>query len=84
MTRPGIEPRSPRITQRMKRYAIIHADKAKDRNLEIANFLKVDRSFVYKIRNELQVSGKYILTLDENKHSQYLNTIRTPECIQQV
>ncbi|KAM3177360.1 hypothetical protein ACTXT7_004680 [Hymenolepis weldensis] len=41
------------ITSEMKRHAAIVSIKAKYRNLEVARFLKVSRSFVYKVRKDL-------------------------------
>ena len=38
----------------MKRYAVIVALKAGHGDLKIAHFLRVTRSFVYKIRKELE------------------------------
>ena len=42
------------LTNELKRHAVIVALKANHGGLEIARFLKVARSFVHKIREELE------------------------------
>lgn len=43
----------PIITQKIKRHSVIVAIKTERSNFEITRVLKVARTFVYKIRNEL-------------------------------
>ena len=45
------------LTTEMKRHAVIVALKADYGDLEIARFLRVARSFVYKIRKELETDN---------------------------
>ena len=44
------------MTQEMKRHAVIVAIHAKRSNLEISQFLNVSRSFIQKVRRELETS----------------------------
>jgi len=44
------------LTQKMKRNAVIVAIRAEKEESEIATFLNVARSFVYKVQNELMAS----------------------------
>ena len=43
-----------KLTQEMKRHAVIVALQAEHSNLQIAQFLKVAQSFVFKICKELE------------------------------
>ena len=43
-------------TQEMKRHVVIVAIHSKHSDLEISQFLNVARSFVYKVRRELEAS----------------------------
>lgn len=44
------------LTQEMKRHAVTVAICAKHTDLEISNFLNCARSFVHKVRRELEAS----------------------------
>ena len=73
------------LTQEMKRHAVIVSLKAGHKDLEIARFLKVARSFVYKVRKELEAQdGKVSPVAKRKKHSRCTGSIRTPKFIQQV
>ena len=45
-----------KVTQEMKRHAVIVAIHAKHSDLEISQFFNVARSFVHKVRRELEAS----------------------------
>ena len=52
---------------------------------EIATFLNVTRSFIFKVRHELKMGGGDVASVAKRKkHSPRSDTIRTPEFIQQV
>ena len=73
------------LTQEMKRHAVIVALTAKHTDLEISNFLNVARSFVYKVRMELEINdGNVSPVAKRKKHFQRSDAIRTPEFIQNV
>lgn len=72
-------------TQEMKRHAVLVALAANHSDSEIANFFKVARSFVFKVRNELKASGGDVLSVAKRKkHSKRSDVVRTAEFIQQV
>ena len=74
-----------KLTLQMKRHAIIIALKSEHSDLEIANFLKVARSFVHKVRKELEASdGNVSPVAKRKKHCQRSDTTRTPEFIRHV
>ena len=45
-----------KLTQKMKKHAVIFAIHAKHSDLEISQFMNVVRSFVHKVRRELEAS----------------------------
>lgn len=72
-------------TREMKRHAVLVALAANHSDSEIANFFKVARSFVFKVRNELKASGGDVSSVAKRKkHSKRSDIIRTAEFIQQV
>ncbi|XP_052832121.1 uncharacterized protein LOC128247010 [Octopus bimaculoides] len=75
----------PMVKQEMKRHAVIMVIKAELSNLKIAQFLKVARSFVYKIRKELEAKDENVSSAsNRKKHRRRTDTFRTPKFIQQV
>lgn len=73
------------LTQEMKRHAVIVALHAQHSDVEIARFLKVARSFVHKVRKELEASaGQVSPVAKRKKHSQRSDRVRTPQFVQQV
>ncbi|KPU74657.1 uncharacterized protein Dana_GF26712 [Drosophila ananassae] len=73
------------LTQEMKRHAVIVALHAEHSDLEISTFLKVARSFVYKVRQELQSSGGNVKSTGKRKkHEQRSDCVKTPKFIEQV
>ena len=73
------------LTQEMKRHAVLVAISAQHSDSEIASFLNVARSFVFKVRHELKTSGGDISSVAKRKkHSRRSDTIRTPDFVQQV
>lgn len=73
------------LTQEMKRHAVLVALHAEHSDLEIANFLKVSRQFVYKVRNELVgASGDVNLVSTRKSHSPRSGAIRSPEFVEEV
>ena len=73
------------MTQEMKRHAVVVAIVAHHGDSEIASFLNVARSFVFKVRRELETSGGDIAHVAKRKkHSPRSDVIRTTEFIQQV
>lgn len=67
------------ITNEMKRLAVIVSIKAKLSYSEIARFLKVARSFVCKVRKELNKNNG-----DELATSKSIADILTPEFVRRV
>ena len=73
------------ITQEMKRHAVIVAIMAEHSDLQIAQFLKVARSFVFKVLKELKdKNGQISPVAKRKKHQQRSDSIRTPEFVQRV
>ena len=73
------------INNEMKRHAVIVSIKAKHSNLEIARFLKVARSFVCKVRKELnENNGDELATSKRKQHCQRSDSLRTPEFVRRV
>ncbi|XP_046868909.1 uncharacterized protein LOC124461437 [Drosophila willistoni] len=69
----------------MKRHAVIVALYANHTDLEISNFLKCARSFVYKVRCELKASGGNAEPVSKRKkHEERSHTIRSAEFVQKV
>ena len=74
-----------KLTQEMKRHAVIVAIHSKHSDLEISKFFNVTRSFVRKIRRELEVSdGNVEIVAKHRKHKFHSGTVRTPQFVQQV
>ncbi|KAM3175539.1 hypothetical protein ACTXT7_008302 [Hymenolepis weldensis] len=68
----------------MKRRAVIVSIKAKHRNLEIVRFLKVAKSFLYKVRKRLnENNGDELATMRRRKQHcrRSADSIRTPEFV---
>ena len=63
------------FTQKMKGDAVIVAIRAGKKESEIATFLNVTRSFVYKVQNKLMASVDEISTVSERKNIQNVRTI---------
>ena len=60
------------LIQKMKRDAIIVAIRSRMKKSEIATFLNVTRSFVYKVRNEFVASVDEISIVSKRKkHSNF-------------
>ena len=55
------------LTNEMKRYSEIVALKADHGDLEIAHFLKVARSFVRRIREELEKENDNLMSVSKRK-----------------
>lgn len=73
------------ITQEMKRHAVIVSIAAGHTNSEIAAFLNVARSFVYKVRRELvDARGNVASTSQRKQHSRRSDSIRTSEFINAI
>ena len=49
-----------KLTQEMKRHAVIVAIHAKNSNFEISQFFNVARSFVHEVRRELEASDSNV------------------------
>ena len=69
----------------MKRHVVIVAIHAKHSDLEISQFFNVARSFVHKVRRELETShGNVESVARRRKHKPLSDTVRTPQFVQQV
>ena len=67
----------------MKRYAVVVA--LKYDHLEIANFLRIARSFVHKIRKELEKENYNVMSVSKRKkHSTRSDSMITPKFIHKV
>ncbi|XP_025161974.1 uncharacterized protein LOC112590242 [Harpegnathos saltator] len=74
-----------KITQEMKRHAVIIAICAKHTDLEISNFLNCARSFVHKVRRELEASASDVETVAKRKkHEERSDTTKNTQFVQQV
>lgn len=75
----------PRLTQQMKRHAVIVSLAAGHSDSEIAAFLNVARSFVFKVRRELDAASGDVATVSHRKrHCRRSDITRTPEFISSV
>ena len=75
----------PRLTQEMKRHAVIVSFAEDHADSEISTFLKVSRSFVFKVRRELGVARGDVTTVSHRKrHCRRSDIIRTPEFVSSV
>ena len=73
------------ITEEMKRHAVIVALHAGNEAPEIANFLKVDRSFVYKAKRSLDESGGDVPSVAKRKkHFRRSDAVRDDDFIVKV
>jgi len=74
-----------KLTQEMKRHAVIVAIHANHSDLKISRFLKVARFFVNKVRRELEVSdGNVESVAKRKKHETRSDKIRTSQFVQKV
>ncbi|KAM3171948.1 hypothetical protein ACTXT7_015552 [Hymenolepis weldensis] len=71
------------ITNEMKRHVVIVSIKAKNRNLEIARFLKVSTSYICKVREELDENHEGELAVMRRRKQEHCqrsaDLLRTPE-----
>lgn len=68
-----------KLTQQMKRQAVIVALKAKHSDLEITHILKVVQSFIVKVHKELKIIDRDPTVVAKHEMSvKDPNTIRTP------
>ena len=75
----------PILTQQMKRHDVIVCLAAGHTDSEIAAFLKVVRSFVFKVKSELKAAGDDVAAVAERKrHYQGSDCISTPEFVNSV
>ena len=74
----------PRLTQEMKRHAVILSLAAGHADSEISAFLKVTRSFVFKVRRELGAARGDVATVSHRKRHCRRSDIRTPEFVSSV
>ena len=73
------------ITKQMKRHVVIVALRADHGNLKYGGFLNVTRSFVFKIRNQLQNNTENASqTAKRKKHSKRSDMIRKDDFIHYV
>ena len=73
------------LTQQMKRHAVIVALSAGRNPNAIAGFLNVARSFVFKVKSEMEASGDDLASVSERKkHSRRSNITRTAEFVDEV
>ena len=74
-----------KLTQEMKRHAVIVVIHTKHSDLEISQFFNVTRPFVHKIRRELEASdGNVENVAKHRKHKPRSDAVRTPQFVQQV
>lgn len=68
-----------KLKQEMKRHAVLVVLAAHHSDLEIANFLKVAKSFVYRVQAELMCCGGDVASVAKSKmHSQPCDIVRSP------
>jgi inhibitor of nuclear factor kappa-B kinase subunit alpha len=73
------------LSNEMKRHAVIVAIHAEHADTEIAVFLKLARSFVHKVRAELEDSQGDVASVAKRKlHATRSDNMRTPEFVAQV
>jgi len=74
-----------KVTQEMKRHAVIITICAKHTDLEISNFLNCARSFVHKVCRESEASAGDVETIAKRKrHEERSDTTRNTQFVQQV
>ena len=74
-----------KLTQEMKRHAIIVSIHAKHSDLEISQFFNVTRSFVHKFRRELKASNINVESVAKcRKRKPRSDTFRTPQFVRQI
>lgn len=75
----------PRITQEMKRHALIVSLAAGHSDFKMGAFLNVAMSFVFKVRRELDAASGDVATVSHKKrHCHRLVIIKTPAFISSV
>ena len=68
------------ISQLWKRKSVLVAIHTKHDNSSIAKFLKVDKSWVWRVRKELEESeGDYKAIAERSTYKQWSDCVRTPE-----
>ena len=73
------------MTNKMKRHAVIVAIHANHSDLEISEYLKFARSFVHKVRRELEASDDNIESVTKRKkHKARSDRVRISHFLQQV
>ena len=73
-----------KLTQEIKRHAVIVAITAKHSDLEILQVLNVAWSLVFKDSPELGICGNMESVVKRRKHKPRSDTVRTPQFVQQV
>jgi len=69
----------------MKRYAVIVAIHANHNDLEISQFLKFARSFVHKVRRELEATDGNVKSVAKHKkHEARSDRVKTSHFVQQI
>ena len=63
-----------KLTHKMKRYAVIVAIHANHNDLEISQFLKFARSFVHKVRWELEASDGNVESVAKRKNIRHIQS----------
>ena len=73
-----------KLTQEMKRHAVIVNIQAKYSDFEITQFLNVSQSFVHKVRRELESSDYNVESIAKRrKHKPRPDTVRTLQFVEQ-
>ena len=72
------------LTQEINRHAVVAAIHAEHSDLDISQFLNVTRSFVHKVRELEAPDGNVESVTRRRKHKLRLDTVRTPQSVQQV
>jgi len=74
-----------KLTHEMKRHAVIVAIHANHSDFEISIFLNFARSFVHKVRRELEISDDNVESVAKRKkHKARSDTVRISQFVQQV
>lgn len=69
----------PRPSQYMKKHAVIVLLTQEHFDSEIASFLKLSRSFAFKVRSELKVARFHLSNVSWKQRCQSYEIIKTPE-----
>ena len=72
------------LTQEMKRQEMLMTLAANNGDSEIASFLNVIRSFMFKDRNEMEASSEYASSVARRNVSKYSDIVRKSEYVHQV